>query len=147
MNRKGQAHRLRTGRFSQPGRIYLVTTVTQDRRNVFQSLSAARILIQTLREEEALGRARTLTFVVMPDHLQWLVELGRSASLSRVVRTVKSVSSHRLGSAVWQPGFHDHALRKEEDILDTARYIVANPLRAGLVDRLGDYPHWDAVWL
>jgi putative transposase len=28
-----------------------------------------------------------------------------------------------------------------------ARYIVANPLRAGLVERLGDYPHWDAVWL
>jgi len=29
----------------------------------------------------------------------------------------------------------------------TARYIVANPLRAGLVERLGDYPLWDAVWL
>jgi hypothetical protein len=28
-----------------------------------------------------------------------------------------------------------------------ARYIVANPLRAGLVEHLGDYPHWDAVWL
>ncbi|MFV3290267.1 transposase, partial [Pseudomonas sp. NY11955] len=28
-----------------------------------------------------------------------------------------------------------------------ARYIVANPIRAGLVSRVGDYPHWDAVWL
>jgi hypothetical protein len=28
-----------------------------------------------------------------------------------------------------------------------ARYIVGNPLQAGLVDRIGDYPHWDAVWL
>ncbi|MGH8334666.1 MAG: REP-associated tyrosine transposase, partial [Pseudomonas sp.] len=23
----------------------------------------------------------------------------------------------------------------------------ANPLRAGLVEKLGDYPLWDAVWL
>ena len=30
---------------------------------------------------------------------------------------------------------------------DVARYIVANPLRAGLVERVGDYPYWDAVWL
>jgi len=28
-----------------------------------------------------------------------------------------------------------------------ARYIVANPLRAGLVERIGDYPLWDATWL
>ena len=28
-----------------------------------------------------------------------------------------------------------------------ARYIVANPLRAGLVKQIGDYPLWDAIWL
>jgi putative transposase len=28
-----------------------------------------------------------------------------------------------------------------------ARYIVANPLRAGLVAKVGDYALWDACWL
>ena len=42
---------------------------------------------------------------------------------------------------------HDRALRRDEDLLAVARYIVANPLRAGLVRRVGDYPLWDAVWL
>jgi putative transposase len=28
-----------------------------------------------------------------------------------------------------------------------ARYVVANPLRAGLAGTIGDYPYWDAVWL
>jgi hypothetical protein len=32
-------------------------------------------------------------------------------------------------------------------VLNAARYIVANPLRAGLTRRLGDYPLWDAIWL
>jgi REP element-mobilizing transposase RayT len=83
----------------------------------------------------------------MPDHLHWLLELTGTSDLSLVIQAVKSVTAHRLGGKVWQDGFHDHALRKEEDVRTTARYVVANPLRARLVSRLGDYPHWDAIWL
>ena len=42
---------------------------------------------------------------------------------------------------------YDHALRKDEDVKKIARYIIANPLRAGLVEKIEDYPYWDAVWL
>ena len=48
---------------------------------------------------------------------------------------------------LWQKGFHDRAIRKEEDLQAIARYVVANPLRAGLVNKIGDYPLWDAIWL
>ena len=48
---------------------------------------------------------------------------------------------------LWQKGFHDRAIRKEEDLQAIARYVVANPLRACLVDKIGDYPLWDAIWL
>ena len=147
VERKPHAHRLRAGRYSQAGRIYLVTTVTRHRRPVFRSLPAARCLIRTLQEEQRRGRADTLAFVVMPDHLHWLLQLAGPADLSQVIQAVKSVTAHRIGGKIWQDGFHDHALRKDENLLKTARYIVANPLRAGLVTRLGDYPHWDAIWL
>lgn len=59
---------------------------------------------------------------------------------------VRSIGAGHQGTC-WQPAFHDHALRKDEDRINVARYIVANPLRAGLVERLGDYPHWDSIWL
>ncbi|MEW2970339.1 transposase, partial [Pseudomonas aeruginosa] len=39
------------------------------------------------------------------------------------------------------------ALRKDEDVRVAARYIIANPIRAGLVRKAGEYPHWDCVWL
>jgi REP element-mobilizing transposase RayT len=73
--------------------------------------------------------------------------------LSGIARLVKGRSARQVNLAiggrggVWQAGFHDHALRKEEDMQAVARYVVANPLRAGLVTRLGDYPLWDAAWL
>lgn len=63
-------------------------------------------------------------------------------------RSSQSINQHlgRTGR-FWQKRYHDHALRKEDNLKQMARYVVANPLRAGLVKRLGDYPLWDAVWL
>ncbi|WP_017926888.1 transposase [Thioalkalivibrio sp. HL-Eb18] len=147
MEGKPHAQALRRGRYSEPGRIYLITAVTRDRTPVFRDFAAARALVATLRHAQALGHADTLAYVVMPDHLHWLMTLGDSISLSPVVRSVKAVTARRLGRALWQPGFHDHAVRREEDLASLARYIAANPLRAGLVRNLGDYPHWDAIWL
>ena len=146
MNKLPSSHRLRRGRVSEPGRAYLVTTVTRAREPVFENLWSARTLIGVLMEADRVRMSRTLAFVVMPDHLHWLLQL-QDESLSRLVGRIKSLSAKRLGRPLWQRGFYDQALRQEEDIQDLARYIVANPLRAGLVSCIGDYPHWDAVWL
>lgn len=138
---------LRKGRVSLPAQVYHVTTVTLGREPVFADLRAARVLVGALREAQARKEATTLAFVIMPNHMHWLLQLETRVSLSELVGAVKAVTAHRLGGRIWQAGFHDHALRQGEDLVGTARYIVANPLRAGLVQRVGDYPHWDTVWL
>jgi REP element-mobilizing transposase RayT len=138
---------LRKGRVSLPGQIYHITTVTIDRAPVFADWRSARVLVNALREAQTRGLTTTWAFVVMPDHLHWLMQLVNDASLPKVVGSVKAVTAHKLGQSIWQGGFHDHALRREDDVMEVARYIVANPLRAGLVEQLADYPHWDAVWL
>ena len=142
---------LRKGRHSEPNRIYLVTTITHQRQPLFLNFYAGRKVVHALRHEEQ--RAETLAYVVMPDHLHWLLRLESEATLERVVRNVKAFSARRINEAVerrgpvWQPGYHDRALRWEKNLVKLARYVVANPLRAGLVKRVGDYPLWDAVWL
>lgn len=146
-------HALRTGRFSEIGRIYLVTTVTHRRTHLFTDFVLARAAVEQLRCSDHSGRCRTLAFVLMPDHLHWLVELregGLSALVGQFKARVAAAVNRRLGVTgvqQWQRGFHDHAVRREEDLAALARYIVANPMRAGLVRRVGDYPHWDAVWV
>lgn len=144
--------RLRHGRFSELGRLYLLTTTVAGRVPIFHELHLARLVIGQFRQAQDEGLASSLAWVVMPDHIHWLMEL-RQASLNTLMQRFKSRSARSVNAAcgrqgrLWQPGFHDRALRREDDILEVARYIVANPLRAGLVQRLGDYPHWDAVWL
>src|SRR5690606_22779756 len=95
-----------------------------------------------------------IAWVLMPDHAHWLLQLGSGAGLSELVGTLKSASSRAVSRAggpsgrLWAPGFHDRALRDDQSLIAVARYIVANPLRAGLVERIGDYPFWNApgVW-
>lgn len=140
------SHRLRRGRTSEPGRLYLITAVTQHREPVFESLVNARVLINILRAEASLNDVQTWCYVVMPDHFHWLMQLN-DESLARVVGRVRSLSARQIGRPIWQKGFHDRAVREEEDLKAIARYVIANPLRAGLVETVADYPHWDALWL
>ena len=146
----GQA--LRSGRVSEANRAYLLTTVTHQRHTIFQDWRLARLLIAEMRRLHDQQLVQSLAWVVMPDHLHWLIQL-QEIPLPKLVLQLKSRSAIAINKArnasgrVWQKGFHDHALRKEEGLTATARYIVANPLRAGLVQRVGDYPHWDAIWL
>ena len=86
---------LRKGRVSIPGQVYVITTVTLERKAVFRDIDNARILVRVLMEHQALGRADTLCFVVMPDHLHWVMRLGNDRGLSQVVRSLKAVTSAR----------------------------------------------------
>jgi putative transposase len=91
--------------------------------------------------------------------LHWLFTLQNDNTLAEIMKHVKGTSSYliqkyrrergaiQLHHPLWQDGYHDRALRKEEDLQQLARYIVANPLRAKLVANIGDYPLWDAIWL
>jgi len=110
------------------------------------------VVVQALRYQHDQGRVNSLAYIVMPDHLHWLVVLRGDTGLDALMHSIKSYTSHRLGQEVgkplWQTGYHDRALRGDEGALrEAARYLVANPLRAGLADTVEHYPHWDAVWL
>ncbi len=143
---------LRKGRYSEPGRPYLVTTVVENREKLFKDFWLARLLVAELRATTDQGIVESLAWVIMPDHLHWLL-IPKAGALKIVMQRTKSLSALSINRAlgrrgpVWQKGYHDRALRREEDLLAMARYIVANPLRAGIAHSLADYPHWDAIWL
>ena len=147
LDNKAHGQNLRKHRVSIAGQIYSLTIVTKNRQHIFADFWQARKLIKVLSAVEKEEWATTLCFVVMPDHVHWLMQLGEPKELSCLVQLVKSWVTKRVGKPIWQKGFYDHAIRKEEDLKNIARYIVANPLRVNIVNNINDYPHWDAIWL
>ncbi len=150
--RRPHGRDLRKGRHSGFGQIYLLTLVTWQRLPAFSDLATARLAIQAMHYHHRQGDVVSLAYVLMPDHMHWLIQLqnGTLAGLMRRFKGYSALQVNRMrmqSGRLWQPGYHDHALREEEDLREISRYVIANPLRAGLVERIGDYPHWDAVWL
>ena len=145
--------RIRSGTVKQVRGSLSAYTVTRDRHPLFTDINAARLLVRELRRMHEAGDVISLAWVVMPDHLHWLIQLTDRRVLSSVVKTVKARSAltinRHLGQqgSLWQRAYYDHAARKDMDVRQFARYIVANPLRAGLVRVIGDYPHWDCIWM
>jgi putative transposase len=144
-------HLLRTYRFSRPGHSYLITCVVKDRHLIFSDFHVARMLVHEMKRLDQSGVVHSLAWVIMPDHVHWLFEL-KSGSLATLMQSLKGRSAFVINKAygakllTWQKGYHDRRVRVEEDLREMARYVIANPLRAGLVEHQGDYPLWDCIW-
>ena len=80
----------------------------------------------------------------MPDHVHLVLEgLSDSSDLRRFVRDWKQRTAFEYrkttGRDLWQRGYFDHVLRADEDTDIVARYVLTNPVRAGLVADVKDY--------
>lgn len=142
---------LRRGRISLTGQIYLVTFATRDRIPLFADAAHATTMAPAIIATSLWQHSQLLAWVLMPDHWHGLIQLGGNETLSPVIQRLKTNTAKRLPTAItrpiWAAGFHDHALRKDEDLLATARYLVRNPVRAGIAKTPREYPYWNAAWL
>ncbi|MGV8941941.1 MAG: REP-associated tyrosine transposase [Lysobacter sp.] len=150
--RRGHAA-LSSVRVSLARPVYLVTFTTAERRRHFADWDVAAPACRAMASPLQWQRSRLLAWVLMPDHWHGLVALGEFDELSACVGRLKGRSSRLLreadpaAGAVWASAFYDHAIGDERAMIQAARYLVMNPVRAGLVRRVGDYPFWDARWL
>jgi putative transposase len=131
---------------------YFLTFCTRKRTRAFEEES---IVISTLSHFQRTGADEgfaILAFCFMPDHAHLLVEGTREdADLQRFAKLAKqrSGAGYRLsyGSALWQEGYYDRVLRREEDSRIVARYILDNPVRARLVTSPAEYAFsGSALW-
>jgi putative transposase len=79
----------------------------------------------------------------MPDHLHALVEAQSArADFDALIRGFT-----RTRRSLWQPGSHARVLRDNEASDTVARYILENPVRAGLTQVVGEYRFaWSDVY-
>ena len=144
---------LRRGRSSCSGQRYLVTTVTRGRMPLFGDWDIGVIAARAITDPRLWTSSALLAWVLMPDHWHGLVAAGDGFALPDTIRMLKANVARQVRlarpavSGVWSRGYHDRALRSEDSTVDVARYIVLNPVRAGLVRRVGDYSFWDADWV
>jgi REP element-mobilizing transposase RayT len=131
--------------YGQPGRRALLTLVVDGRRRIFEDPDFARATLDLLRQQADRDRIGVLGYCLMPDHLHLLVRVDGTVGVIRFLQNFKGKSTRiawNYGHAgtVWQRSFHDRLLRETDSELETVRYILANPVRQGLVNAWPQYP-------
>ena len=124
---------------------YFVTTCTLDRRKAFTNNDFCQECVGELLATSRRYGFTTTAYCIMPDHVHYLVSGNRSdTSLPAFVAMWKQRTGfawhRRAGGRLWQKGYYEHVLRADEAHLPIARYILENPVRAGLVGQARDYP-------
>jgi REP element-mobilizing transposase RayT len=87
----------------------------------------------------AIGR-----YVIMPDHLHVFVSGThefRLAQCGRMLKLVLGRAASPKSSEIWERGFFDHVIRNAENYARKWEYVRQNPVRAGLVERVEEWPY------
>jgi putative transposase len=119
---------------------------------VFNTAAHKPLLVGELAQQvvAAIERAATATsfellaYTVMPNHVHLLVQgQSDSANAVRLVQRCKQQPGFQYrgdtGEHLWLPSFFDRVIRRDDNAGEIAEYILANPVRAGLMSA-------DEVW-
>ena len=124
---------------------YFLTFCTYSRQRLFQTPERVDFVLVQIERSAAEEQFAVLAYCFMPDHLHLLVEgCSESSDCLRFIKRAKQFSAFHyakaFGNKLWQRYGFERVLRDDEVTLAVARYILENPLRAGLVTRVEDYP-------
>jgi putative transposase len=129
---------------------YFITICAHMQRNLFQCDEVAELMVATFVKYRDAGEFELHEYVVMPNHVHLLLSLNGQQQWGRVIQLIKGGFSHSLREhgavfpVVWQQRYHDRRVRDAKEFTEFSKYIRQNPVRKGLVEDPGDYPHSSA---
>ena len=94
---------------------------------------------------------RLLAWVVMPNHVHALLEIGSGYRLDRIVHSWKSYTAKKANrllartGSFWAPEYFDRFMRDDEHLARTTAYIEGNPVKAGLCENATDW-QFSSAW-
>ncbi len=84
-------------------------------------------------------------FVLMPNHIHLVLEIGVARALSKAMQGLSLAYAsfyrrrHRYSGHLWQGRFKSVLVDRDNQLLACGRFVELNPIRANLVKQAGDY--------
>jgi REP element-mobilizing transposase RayT len=96
-------------------------------------------------------RYRLSSWVVMPNHIHFLMTRFDAIELADIMQSFKSLTSHKANKTLrrkgqfWMEDYFDRYIRNAEHFAKTVRYIENNPVKARLCKKPEDWP-FSSAW-
>ena len=98
-------------------------------------------VLETITSRHAKGIWYSHLALLMPDHAHLIVSFPQTEKRTQTIVSKWKERTAKSFRIEWQRDFFEHRLRKEESFREKADYILANPVRAGLVEKAEDWPY------
>ena len=97
-------------------------------------------------------RYKLIAWVIMPNHVHFLLKPINNHSLSEIIKKYKSFTAHEINKILrrqgqfWQEDYFDRYIRNYEHYEKTVSYIENNPVKAGLCLKPEDWKYGSAYF-
>lgn len=143
----------RTARATEADTIYHVLNRGNGRMRIFHKAADYEAFERVLAEGLERYPVEWLTYCLMPNHWHLVVRPKTDKALGRLmgwvgVTHVRGYHEHdhsRGGGHLYQGRFKSFPVAEDDYFLALCRYVEANALRAGLVERAEDW-RWCGLW-
>jgi putative transposase len=128
------------------GGFYHVLTRGNDKRRLFRDKRDHIFFLDTIRRYLVKFEIRIVHYCLMPTHLHFLARLDDAGDLPKFMQGILQVYAdyfkrkYNSCGYVFQNRYKSLLIESEGYLLECGRYIERNPLRAGLVENIADYP-------
>jgi REP element-mobilizing transposase RayT len=135
----------RPPRLQYPNAIYHVSARGNERAAIYRDEGDRRHFLELLADAVKHERWRVLSYCLMTNHYHLLVETP-NANLARGMRHLNGVYAqafHRhygRDGHLFQGRYGAILVQRDEHLLGAVRYILRNPLRAGMCERVDEWP-------
>lgn len=98
------------------------------------------------------SRYQLFAWVVMPNHVHWLMTRSEDQKLEEILQAFKSYTAHEANKMLsrhgkfWMDEYFDRHIRNERHFAATVRYIEQNPVKAKLCKKASDWPFSSAYF-
>jgi REP element-mobilizing transposase RayT len=124
--------------------IYHVMLKGLDGRNIFLDDADRSIFMEKLNKAREIGGFELYAYCLMDNHVHLLIKEGEElgTSIKRMTVGYVQVHNNKYGRAghFFQNRFISEAIEEEQYLMRVIRYIHRNPLKAGMIARLEEYP-------
>ena len=125
---------------------YFLTFCCDCRKRLFTDADHVDLVMTQFVRAAGDENVAIIACCFMPDHVHLVVEgLRDDSDFGRFTSRAKQFSAYHYNQAfenrLWQRYSYERVLREEESTRQVVAYVLENPVRAGLVETVHDYPH------
>src|SRR5258706_14809076 len=121
--------------------FFITNKCTPQAENQLCRATAGDAVLSAMAHNHDHHRWNCRLCLLMPDHLHAIIAFPREPGMQTLMSNWKKFVAMKLGVA-WQRDFFDHRLRDQHQLQEKTEYILMNPVRKGLCERMEDW-----VWI